>query len=154
MRIMAIDYGDARTGIAVSDASGTLTGDAWVIHSKSEKETARIIIEEATKRGVSCIVVGYPKNMNGTIGPRAKKSEHLAKLLEKQGDGSSAFLNEKAEEPSPCFFKVELWDERMTTISAKRILDDVGKYGKKRKKTIDAVAASMILEGYLGHQRR
>ena len=133
MRIMAVDYGDARTGIAVSDESGTLTGDAWVVHSKRENEVAQVIIEEATKRKVSRIVVGYPKNMDGSIGPRAEKSERFTELLR-----------------SLCDIEIVLWDERMTTISAARVLTDVGKFGKKRKKTIDAVAASLILESYLG----
>jgi len=130
---MAVDYGDARTGIAVSDESGTLTGDAWVVHSKRENEVAQVIIEEATKRKVSRIVVGYPKNMDGSIGPRAEKSERFTELLR-----------------SLCDIEIVLWDERMTTISAARVLTDVGKFGKKRKKTIDAVAASLILESYLG----
>ena len=136
MRIMAIDYGDARTGVAVSDGSSTLVGEAWVLYSKSEDETAQTIADEAIKRGVSRIVVGYPKNMNGTIGPRAEKSEQIAELLR-----------------SLCDIEVVLWDERLTTISANRVLTDAGKRGKKRKKTIDAVAASLILENYLTYIR-
>ena len=132
-RIMAIDYGDARTGVAVSDESKTLTGDAWVIESRHATEVAQIIIDESAKRSVSCIVVGYPKNMDGSIGPRAEKSEQFVDLLRSMSD-----------------IEVVLWDERMTTLSAHRVLTDVGKFGKKRKKTIDAVAASMILESYLG----
>ena len=133
MRIMAIDYGDARTGVAVSDVTSTLVGDTWVIHNKKENMVAQQIIEDAKKRDVSCIVVGHPKNMDGTIGPRAEKSEGLAELIR-----------------SLCDIEIKLWDERMTTKSAHQILTDVGKFGKKRKKTIDAVAASLILESYLG----
>jgi len=129
---MAIDYGDARTGVAVSDESSTLVGDAWVIHNKREAEVAQTIVDEATTRGVSRIVVGYPKNMDGSIGPRAEKSERFAELLR-----------------SMCEIEIVLWDERMTTISAQRVLTDVGKFGKKRKRTIDAVAASLILESFL-----
>jgi putative Holliday junction resolvase len=136
MRIMAIDYGDARTGVAVSDSSATLVAEAWVVHSKNVKETALAIIDEAIRRSVGCIVVGYPKNMNGTIGPRAEKSERFAEMLRSGHD-----------------IEVTLRDERMTTISAHRILTDVGKYGKKRKKTIDAVAASLILEDYLAFKK-
>ena len=132
-RIMAIDYGDARTGVAVSDESRTLTGDAWVIQNKRMTEVAQAIVDETTARGVSRIVIGFPKNMDGTTGPRAEKSSHLAELLS-----------------SLCDAEIVLWDERMTTISAQRVLTDVGKFGKKRKKTIDAVAASLILESYLG----
>ena len=136
VRIMAIDYGDARTGVAVSDESATLAGEAWVVHSKNVKETARIVTDEASKRGVSFIVVGFPRNMDGTTGPRAKKSEQFAGLLRSLSD-----------------VEVKLWDERLTTVSAQRLLGDVGKFGKKRKKSIDAVAASLILESYLARGR-
>jgi len=132
MRIMAVDFGDARTGIAVSDESMTLSGDAWVVQNKSMTDTAQTIASEAAKRGVSRIVVGHPKNMNGSIGPRAEKSAQLAEHIR-----------------SLCDVEVELWDERLTTMSAHRILSDTGKYGKKRKKIIDAVAASLILENYM-----
>ena len=133
-RIMAIDYGDARTGVAVSDESQTLVGDAWVIQSRRMEEVAQSIVVEAATRGVSRIVVGYPKNMDGSIGPRAEKSEKFAELLSSLCDS----------------VEVVLWDERMTTMSAQRVLTEVGKFGNKRKKTIDAVAASLILESYLG----
>ena len=132
MRIMALDYGDARTGIAVSDESQTLTGDAWVENNKNINEVAQKLIREAALRDVSCIVVGHPKNMDGSVGQRAKKSESFAEHLR-----------------SLCDIEVVLWDERMTTKSANRILTDTGTFGKKRKKTIDAVAASLILESYL-----
>lgn len=132
MRIMAIDYGDARTGVAVSDELLTLAGTAWVVHCKNKNKTAQTIVDEAIARGVSCIVVGHPKNMNGSVGPRAKKSEDFAELLR-----------------SLCDIEVKLWDERMTTISANRVLTATGKSGKTRKNTVDAVAASLILEGYL-----
>jgi len=133
LRVMAIDYGDARTGVAVSDMSSTLVGDVWVIHSKIKNDVAQNIVNEAKERDVSCIIVGHPKNMDGTIGPRAEKSENFTELIR-----------------SLCDIEVKLWDERMTTQSANRVLTDVGKFGKKRKKTIDAVAASLILESYLG----
>ena len=132
MRVMAIDYGDARTGVAVSDESASLTGDAWVIQERDQKAVANIIAAEAASRNARVIVVGYPKNMNGSVGPRAEKSELLAQLLR-----------------SLCDIEVVLWDERMTTVSAHRILSDTGRHGKKRKQTIDAVAASIILESYL-----
>jgi len=130
---MAIDYGDARTGVAVSDESATLVGDAWVIQSRRETELIHTLASEINTRGISRVIVGHPKNMDGSIGPRAEKSAHFAELLR-----------------SVCDVEVVLWDERMTTLSAQRVLTDVGKFGKKRKKTIDAVAASLILESYLG----
>jgi len=135
MRVMAVDYGDARTGIAVSDESASLAGEAWVVEEKNMDTVVRIVASEAVARNAHVIVVGYPRNMNGSIGPRAEKSEHLADLLRSQCD--------------QCNIEVVLWDERMTTMSAHRILTDTGRHGKKRKKTVDAVAASLILESYL-----
>ncbi|MCL2222052.1 MAG: Holliday junction resolvase RuvX [Oscillospiraceae bacterium] len=111
----------------------TLAGDAWVIQCKNIEETAQKIAIEAASRGVFRIVVGLPKNMDGSIGPRAERSTEFAEILR-----------------SKCDAEVVLWDERMTTMSASRILKDAGKFGKKRKKTIDAVAASIILESYMG----
>jgi len=133
---MAIDFGDARTGVSVSDLTLTLAGESWVIHSRNMQETAKTIVDEAVKRDVSKIVVGYPKNMDGSIGPRAEKSERISEIIRSLRD-----------------IEVILWDERMTTMSAARILTDTGKFGKKRKNTIDAVAASLILENYLGSLR-
>jgi len=137
MRVIAIDYGDARTGVAVSDETASIAGEAWVLREKDQGEVARTIASEAANRGASHIVVGYPKNMNGTVGFRAEKSEQLAEKLKKISDA-----------------EIVLWDERMTTMSAHRILSDSGKFGKKRKKAVDAVAATLILEGYLGYLSR
>jgi len=133
MRIMAVDYGDTRTGVAVSDATGSIVGETWVITEKNQKKVAQAVSDETEKRGAVRVVIGLPKNMNGTLGPRAEKSAAFAELVK-----------------TLCACEVILWDERMTTVSAQRILSDVGKYGKKRKATIDAVAASLILESYLG----
>lgn len=132
MRIMAIDYGDARTGIAVSDLMNTMTGDAFVITQWNPESIAEIITDEAKKRDVGTLVLGLPKNMDGTMGPRAEKSLALAELLK-----------EKSGLP------VIMWDERRTTVDAHRILSDNGKKMKKHKTNVDAVAASLILEGYL-----
>ena len=135
MRIMAVDYGDARTGIAVSDDSASLAGEAWVLKEKDSQAAARAIAGEAVSRGVVTIVVGHPKNMDGSVGPRAEKSEKLAEAIR-----------------GLCDIEVTLWDERMTTMSANRILTETGRFGKKRKGTVDAVAASLILEGYLSYR--
>ena len=132
MRIMAIDYGDARTGIAVSDALGMLTGDAWTVNEPNTLKVADIIAAEAKARQAERIVVGYPRNMDGTAGVRAEKCAAFGELL-----------REKTGLP------VVMWDERRTTVDAHRILSDIGKRMKKHKKTVDAVAASLILEGYL-----
>ena len=132
MRVMGIDYGDARTGVAVSDLLNTMTGDAFVITHWDEDVIVEKIAEEAEKRGVGTLVLGYPKNMDGTAGPRAEKCAAMAEKLK-----------------SVTGLPVVLWDERRTTIDAHRILRDNGKKEKKHRKTVDAVAASLILEGYL-----
>lgn len=132
MRIMAIDYGDAHTGIAVSDLSGTIAGDAFIIDEWNFDKTAERIAAEAESRGVELLVLGCPKNMDGTEGPRAEKSRVLAEKLR-----------------ADTGLEVVLWDERRTTVDAHRILSEAGRRGKKRKSRIDAVAATLILEGYL-----
>ena len=130
---MAIDYGDARTGLAVSDLTGTLCGDAWTMEEWNMERAAKRISEVAKSRDVDRFVLGLPKNMDGTEGPRAEKSRELKKLLEEESG-----------------LPVILWDERRTSIEAHQILHDNGKKEKKHRKTVDAVAASLILEGYLG----
>lgn len=136
IRVMAVDYGDARTGIAVSDISGFIAGDAFTINEWNEMRIAESIAAEAKQRGAEKIVVGHPLNMDGTTGPRAEKCEKFAELLRGLTD-----------------IDVVLWDERRTTVDAHRILSEAGKHGKKRKQTVDAVAATLILEGYLNSLR-
>jgi len=136
MRIMAIDYGEARTGAAVSDATGMLAGEAWVIFERNTEKLLHRIVEEAASRAVEKIVMGYPRNMDGSLGPRAEKYAEFAQLL-REASG----------------LPVELWDERRTTIDAHRILSENGRRGQKHKQTVDAVAASLILEGYLNAMR-
>lgn len=132
MRIMAIDFGDARTGLAVSDLTGTLCGDAWTVAEWDAARLAQTIAAEARSRGVGTLVLGLPKNMDGTEGPRAEKSRAFASMLEAE-----------------CSLPVVMWDERRTSVDAHRILHDSGKKMKKHRKTVDAVAASLILEGFL-----
>ena len=132
MRIMAIDYGDAHTGIAISDATGFLAGFTTVITAYRPEVVAEQVAVLAKEHGVEELVLGHPKNMDGTLGPRAEKAEAMAELL-KEATG----------------LPVVLWDERRTTIDAHQILMTGGKNAKKRKKVVDAVAASLILEGYL-----
>ncbi|MCD7821022.1 MAG: Holliday junction resolvase RuvX [Clostridiales bacterium] len=136
MRVMAIDYGDARTGVAVSDPTGTLAGYTTVIASWKQEIVVEQLLRLIAEHQVDELVLGYPKNMNGTCGDRAAKSEALA-----------ALLRERTGLP------VTLWDERLTTVDAHRILSENGRRGKKRKQTVDAVAATLILEGYLGFRR-
>lgn len=132
MRIIAVDYGDARTGIAISDPDGIIVGRALTINERDPKLAARAVCGEAAACGAERIVLGYPKNMDGSIGPRAEKCEEFKVLLEDMSG-----------------LEVVLWDERRTTVDAHRILSAGGKRTKKHKKTVDAVAASLILEGYL-----
>ena len=131
MRVMAIDYGDARTGIAVSDAAGLLTGYTTVIHSRSPERTAEEIAKIAAERQAEELVMGFPRNMDGTEGPRGSLYRAFAALVE-----------ERTGMP------VQLWDERRTTIEA-QILHMSGKKMKRHRENVDAVAASLILEGYL-----
>ena len=132
-RIMAIDYGDQRIGLAVSDPLGILAGEAWTMDEWAMERAAARIAEEARKRDVSRFVLGLPKNMDGTEGPRAEKSREFKALLENQSG-----------------LEVVLWDERRSSIEAHAILHAGGKKEKDHRKTVDAVAASLILEGYLG----
>ncbi|HIY32530.1 Holliday junction resolvase RuvX [Evtepia sp.] len=136
MRIMAIDYGDARTGVALSDPTGLLAGQTFLIKSRK----APVVLEElaalARKQGAEELVMGYPRNMDGTLGPRAEKYAAFAKELE-----------------AATGLPVVLWDERRTTVDAHRILGEQGIRAKQRKDKVDAVAAALILEGYLDWKR-
>jgi putative Holliday junction resolvase len=132
MKIMGIDYGDARTGIAVSDLLCSIVGSTTVIHSRNTDKTVEAICKLVQDNGVGEIVVGLPKNMDGTEGARAELCRAFADKVQ-QATG----------------LPVKLWDERRTTVEAHNILSAHNYHGKKRKDTVDAVAASLILEGYL-----
>ena len=136
-RIMGVDYGDARTGIAVSDLLCSLVGTTTVIHSRNADKTVAAICDMVKEKDVGEIVVGLPKNMDGTEGARAELCREVAQRLE---DLSG--------------LPVKLWDERRTTVEAHNILSQHNYHGKKRKDTVDAVAASLILEGYLAFLKR
>ena len=137
MRIMALDYGDAHTGVAISDPTGLLAGTTLTIHSRREGEVLAELARLVREHQVDELVIGFPRNMDGTEGPRAQLYRAFAQKLEETVG-----------------LKPVLWDERRTTIDAHRILFDAGKNGKKRKKTVDAVAAALILEGYLTFRRQ
>jgi putative Holliday junction resolvase len=136
MRIMAIDYGDAHTGIAISDPTGSLAGFTTVIDAYRPEVVAERVAALAAEHGVEELVLGHPINMDGTRGPRSEKAQAMKALLE----GTTSL-------------PVTLWDERRTTIDAHQILLNNGKNAKKRKKVVDAVAASLILEGYLTYKK-
>ena len=137
MRIMAIDYGDAHTGIAISDFTCTLAGYSTTIHSRKQEVVTQEIQKLIAEHGVTELVLGYPKNMDGSLGPRAEKAEAYSQVLKEATS-----------------LPVTLWDERRTTIDAHNILFNNGKDAKKRKKTVDAVAAALMLEGYLAFRKR
>lgn len=136
MRIMGIDYGDARTGVAVSDLLCSIVGSTIVIHSRNPEKTANEILSLVKEKEVTEIVVGLPKNMDGTEGSRAQLCRDFAHLIEELTG-----------------IPVVMWDERRTTVEAHNILSEHNYHGKKRKNTVDAVAASLILEGYLAYRK-
>ncbi len=137
MRIMAVDYGDAHTGIAVSDPTGFIPGYTGVIDMHDPARCADLVAAAAREHGVGRIVVGRPLNMNGTSGDRIAKTEKFAALLRERVD-----------------MEVVFWDERLTSVDANRILSDAGKKRKKQKRLVDAVAASLILQSYLDFSAR
>lgn len=134
---MGIDYGDARTGIAISDLLCSIVGRTTVIHSRNKDKTLDEIVRIAKENEVGEIVVGLPKNMDGSEGVRAELCRSLALRLEEETG-----------------LPVKLWDERRTTVEAHNILSEHNYHGKRRKNTVDAVAAALILEGYLAFRGR
>lgn len=136
-KIMGIDYGDARTGVAISDLLCSIVGTTYVVPSRNREKAMADIVRLAKENGVGEIVVGLPKNMDGTEGVRAELCREFAELL-KEATG----------------LPVAMWDERRTTVEAHNILSQHNYHGKKRKNTVDAVAASLILEGYLAFKKR
>ena len=137
MKIMGIDYGDARTGIAISDLMCSIVGSTTVLPSRNREKLMADILRLTRENNVGEFAVGLPKNMDGSEGPRAELCREFARELE-EATG----------------LKVVLWDERRTTVEAHNILSQHNYHGKKRKDTVDAVAASLILEGYLAFRGR
>lgn len=130
---MAIDYGDQRIGIAVSDALGILCGEAFTMAEWNMARAAERIAGEAKARDVGTLVLGLPKNMDGSEGPRAEKTREFAALL-RESSGLEPVL----------------WDERRSSVEAHAILHANGRKMREHKKNVDAVAAQLMLEGYLG----
>ena len=136
-RIMGIDYGDARTGVAISDLMCSIVGSTCVVPSRNKEKAMADIIRIARENEVGEIVVGLPKNKDGTEGPRAELCRAFAEEL-RLASG----------------LPVAMWDERRTTVEAHNILSQHNYHGQKRKNTVDAVAAALILEGYLAFRGR
>ncbi|MCL2693964.1 MAG: Holliday junction resolvase RuvX [Oscillospiraceae bacterium] len=136
MRILAVDYGDARTGLAACDPTETLASPLCVLHERSAERLTERIAAVAAENNIEEIIVGNPVNMNNTRGPRSEKCAAFA-----------GRLREAVAVP------VTLWDERSTTVAANNLLNETDKRGKKRKEVIDAAAAAVMLESYLAYRR-
>ena len=136
MKILAVDYGDTRTGLAISDRTEFLASPVRTITERNAERLAHKVADAVKEQGAELIVVGLPINMNGTRGPRAEKCEEFAKML-----------GELVDCP------VEMWDERSTTVTAHNILNTTNVRGKARKAVVDTVAATIILEGFMAHRR-
>jgi len=137
MRIMGIDFGDSRIGVAVSDPMGWTAQGLETIERKGPMEQdAERIRQLAEQYGVGRIVIGLPKNMNGTIGPSAEKAIEFGELLARITG-----------------LEVVQWDERLTTVAANRLMHEVGMKTSKKKKAVDRIAAVFILQGYLDSMR-
>ena len=137
MKIMGVDYGDARTGIAISDLLCSIVGSTAVVPSRNREKAIADIVKLCKDNSVGKIVVGLPRNMDGTEGARAELCREFAAAL-----GEATGL------------EIVMWDERRTTVEAHNILSQHNYHGKKQKNTVDAVAASLILEGYLAFVKR
>ncbi|WP_283129179.1 Holliday junction resolvase RuvX [Allofournierella massiliensis] len=136
MKILAVDYGDARTGLAISDASELLATPLPQIEEKSMNKAVAAILEAARAQKAEMIVVGLPRNMDGTEGSRAQKTRKMAAILERDGQ-----------------LPVRFCDERRTTVTAAAQLSEVGTFGKKRKEILDSVSAAVILESFLAWRK-
>ena len=130
--ILGVDFGDSRTGYAVSDALGFSAHTLETFHEKNMTKVAEHTAELVKTLGAERIVIGFPKNMNGTVGDRGKKTKALVKLLKNMVD---------------C--PIVLWDERLTTVSAHNLMNETNVRGKKRKDSVDKIAAAFILQAYL-----
>ncbi|MCL2029969.1 MAG: Holliday junction resolvase RuvX [Oscillospiraceae bacterium] len=135
MRVIAVDYGDARTGVAVSDPTGGIAGDRLTLTERVPERLAKRLAELARERGASAFVLGLPRNMDGTEGPRAEKTRVFKAMLERASG-----------------LAVDLWDERLTSRGARLLLHEAGCHGRRNQAREDAAAAALILEGYLARR--
>ena len=135
-KYLGVDYGDKRTGLAECDISGLIAGGIGTISEGGMRKTAQRVAEEAEKRSCKKIIIGLPKNMDGSEGPRADVIKAFGALL---GELTS--------------IPIDYYDERMTTMVAYRFLGETGTYGKKRKETVDTLSAQIILQNYIDRER-
>ncbi len=136
MKILGVDYGKVRTGLAVSDRTETLASPLPIVTEYHPERLPARICQAAREQGAELVVIGLPRNMDGTEGDSARAARALAQAVEQESG-----------------LPVELWDERCTTVDAHRVLNVADVRGKKRKQTVDSVAAVLILEGYLDFRR-
>ena len=136
MRYMGVDYGDVRTGLALSDPSGLLASGIGYIKESGMRHTAIKVAEEARARCAEGIVVGYPKNMDGSEGPRTEVVRAFVALLKEETD-----------------LPIQLFDERLSTMEAHRFLSMTDTRGKKRKQVVDTLSAQIILQDFLDRQK-
>jgi putative Holliday junction resolvase len=136
MKIMAVDLGAVRTGLAISDETGFLATPIGTVTQRDRERLLQTVADTAVEQGAGRIVVGLPKNMDGTKGESARGAEEFARRLEELTD-----------------LPVELWDERLTTMSAIGFLNETNVRGKKRKNVVDTVSAAIILQDYLDSRR-
>ena len=136
MKILGVDYGEARTGLAYSDALGLYAVGMGNIKSYNIEKAAADIAAKAKSIGAELIVIGKPVNMNGTYGEKVEKVTHLGELIQTHTD-------------TP----IDFFDERMTTVRAHQILQESGVRAKNRKQIIDSLAAELILQGYMDMKR-
>ncbi len=135
-KYLAVDYGDKRTGLAECDLSGMLASGIGTIREGGMRNTAVRVAKEAIARGVKKIIVGLPRNMDGTEGERAKTVRAFVDLLSELVD-----------------IPIEFYDERMTTMVAYRYLGATETYGKKRRESVDTLSAEIILQDYLAYEK-
>ncbi len=135
-KYLGVDYGDKRTGLAECDISGLLAGGICTISEGGMRKTAVRVAAEAEKRSCKKIIIGLPKNMDGSEGPRADVIKAFRDILAELTD-----------------IPIDFYDERMSTMVAYRLLDECGTYGKKRKENVDTVSAQIILQSYIDRER-
>lgn len=136
MKIMAVDYGDSRTGLAMCDKTEFLASPLTIIHMKDFDICVEKVAEAVKENKAEMVIVGNPINMNGTYGPRSEKCCLFAEKLRALVD-----------------VEVKMWDERSSTVTAIDVMNQNNKRGKKRKEALDAVAAAVILESYLAYRK-
>jgi putative Holliday junction resolvase len=137
MRVMALDVGHKRIGVALSDPGQVLASSLQVIERKGQQRDLATVVQLVREHEVGKIIVGYPRSLNGTVGQQAKFVERYVAVLEKK------LVDASLDVP------VVLWDERLSTVAADRLMAEAGRKARERRERIDAVAAAVILQDYL-----